>query len=157
IPRHPGYTSALGILLTSPRRDFVKTRPVLAEAADGTLLRSVFDALEKEAVAYFGKSLGIAADKLDFEYMVDARYAAQHSCLTLFTDRLETSAQVLAERFADEHENAFSFQLSEHPIEFVTYRLTATARSGLSFQYPAPPPGKTTEKAHSHDRTVDFI
>ncbi|UMY16340.1 hydantoinase/oxoprolinase family protein [Methylobacterium organophilum] len=129
VPRHPGYASAFGMLVTQPRRDFVRTLPRAAETVDAALLPGIFATLEAEARDAFAGLPEIAVSELFFEYRVDLRYVGQQHCLTLRLDSAEDRPADLARRFAEAHERAFTFELDGHPVEFVAYRLSASVEA----------------------------
>src|SRR5262252_4517184 len=75
-PPIPGAFSALGLVGTDLKRDYVQTLFVLAEAADPAELEAAFVALEQKGTAMLDRA-GVAPDRRRFERAVDARYPRQ--------------------------------------------------------------------------------
>jgi N-methylhydantoinase A len=154
IPRHPGYVSAFGMLVTQPKRDFSRTLTRSFGALAPSFLTEIFAELEEEARAYFG-DLG-AGTGLMFDHLVDLRYVGQQHSITLHLDLGLDDPTSLAERFSEAHELAYKFRLDDHRIEMVAYRLSASAQMTLP-QLQAPPQrARSLEAALQGERLVDF-
>lgn len=127
IPIHPGLFSAWGMLATEPRRDFMQT--VLGRAEDVAIedIRELFARLEAEAQEYF-RADGHAVDALSIEIRIDLRYLGQEHSVTVPINLVEATVASILDDFHAAHERTYTFQLDDTPVEFVTYRLTATAR-----------------------------
>ena len=72
-PPIPGAFSALGLIGTDLRRDYVQT---LHSTADAAALQAAFEALEQRGAAMLDRA-GVAPEQRRFERSVDARYSRQ--------------------------------------------------------------------------------
>lgn len=75
-PPIPGAFSALGLVGTDLRRDYVRTAYTTTDAADPAALEATFRALEAEGAAMLDRA-GVPADRRRFERSLDARYERQ--------------------------------------------------------------------------------
>lgn len=116
IPAAPGALSALGILDADLRREFSRTVMVAPGAPQ---IASVFADLEAEARAMF-PSEGVTPS---LTRAADLRYHGQG-----FELRVDWSANVLA-KFHALHERSYGYADPERPVEIVTLRLQAVART----------------------------
>jgi N-methylhydantoinase A len=156
IPRYPGYASAWGMLMTEPRRDFVRTS--LSRADDVTLdmIRAMFADLEADAVDYFRADQQLHEQSITFEHLVDMRYLGQEHWVTVRIDLTARSIEDILEDFHEAHERAYTFRLADTPVEFVNYRLTGTASAPRPRQKPIDGRGRSLQAALKGERTVNF-
>jgi N-methylhydantoinase A len=129
IPRYPGYFSAWGMLVTEPRRDFVQTALIRASEMTGETIHELFRGLRAQAEQYFRSDLTGPGDALAFECRVDLRYLGQEHSVTVPVDLARASVESILVDFHAAHERAYTFRLGDTPIEFVNFRLKATARA----------------------------
>ena len=129
IPRYPGYFSAWGMLVTEPRRDFVQTALIRASEMTGETIHELFRGLRVHAEQYFRSDLSQLGDALAFECRVDLRYLGQEHWVTVPVDLGHASVEGILVDFHAAHERAYTFRLDNTPIEFVNFRLKATARA----------------------------
>src|SRR4029077_12790384 len=81
-PPIPGAFSALGLVATDLKRDYVQTLFITANDADPAALEAAFLALENKGCAMLDRA-GIAPERRRFERAVDARYERQSYELTI--------------------------------------------------------------------------
>ena len=129
IPRYPGYFSAWGMLVTEPRRDFVQTALIRANEMTGDTIHELFRGLCVQAEQYFRSDLTEPGDARAFECRVDLRYLGQEHWVTVPVDLAHASVESILVDFHAAHERAYTFRLEDTPIEFVNFRLKATARA----------------------------
>jgi N-methylhydantoinase A len=130
VPRHPGVTAALGLLLSDVRHDLrlswvTSTAEVLA---DPVRLDEALAGLEQEARALLSHSGHGATGEVAFE--LDMRYRGQAYNLTVgLSPRPLSSASVAAaeEAFVEAHRRAYDYTPSLEETEIVTIRARATA------------------------------
>jgi N-methylhydantoinase A len=159
VPRAPGQFSAWGMLMTDPRRDYVRTDVRPFDAANVDAVDAVCREMAERAVGEFDRE-GVPADDVTTERSADLRYAGQEHTVTtpLATEGdgrvTEATVTETAERFHERHERTYNFRL-EDPIEVVNLRLTAT--------HPVEKPemtgidgGASLEAARKETRVVDF-
>jgi N-methylhydantoinase A len=126
-PPIPGAFSALGLIGTDLKRDYVQT--LLARAGDGdpAVLESAFAALEKQGTAMLERA-GIAPADRRFERFVDARYPRQSYELIVPAPggRLDKPAlERIARDFHDRHLQTYGHDNRAEPVHFAAVRLSA--------------------------------
>ena len=126
VPIHPGLFSALGMLMTDVRTDFIRTDIFRLDDVDGSTISAGYQSLEEEAAETLEKQK-IGSAKIHFYRYGDMRYYGQEHTVKVpvpggaFDE--EALRQIL-DRFADLHERAYSFVL-DAPVELVNMHLTA--------------------------------
>jgi N-methylhydantoinase A len=130
VPAFPGAFSALGLLLSDVRQDYVVSElaPIedVSPAHAAELLRQLSDDGAREL-----RAQGFDATALSFEYRLDMRYVGQGYELTISLPELPRDARALAEvreRFDLEHEKLTGHSAPGEQVEIVNYRVTAIAR-----------------------------
>jgi len=127
IPLYPGYFSAWGMLATKPRRDFVQTALERAENMTGEKLLNLFSQLKQDAETYFREQDNAQINQLNFEFGIDLRYLGQEHWVTVTAKLEHISVDQILNDFHVAHERAYTFLLENTAVEFVNFRLTATA------------------------------
>ncbi|MDA4136584.1 MAG: hydantoinase/oxoprolinase family protein [Thaumarchaeota archaeon] len=124
VPPHPGIFSAIGMLLSDVRLDFMRPFRHHLGAVDLQKMSSIYDALEKEAVAR------LRGDFRDLEYRIirsaDMRYVGQNyevSSVVPGGPIVPKSLQVSKSNFAHEHEKMYGHAKGGE-TEFVNLRVT---------------------------------
>ena len=124
IAPHPGNLSALGLLLSPLKRDFVRTCIRRAEEMKPSDLASGFEELEVRAARAFADD-GISRAELMCQRFVDVRYEGQSSTLNLMLpDNLPTPEKIVAE-FHTAHAATFGHAAPGEPVEVVNFRVAA--------------------------------
>jgi len=126
-PPIPGAFSALGLVGTDLRREYVRTVYVTTAAADPAALEAAFAALEKEGGAMLDRAR-VAPERRRFVRSVDARYERQSYELTVPVPQrtLDAAAlQEIAETFHDRHRITYGHDNRAEPVQIVSVRLTA--------------------------------
>jgi N-methylhydantoinase A len=156
IPLHPGLFSAWGMLATEPRRDFVRTRLSLARETTIKEISGLFAELRKEAEEYFGSDRAISPDDISTSYSCDMRYLGQEHPVNVPVElKTATVASILSD-FHNTHERAYTFRLDDTPVEFVSYRLKASARVPRPEITKLGNEGRSIAAALKGKRTVNF-
>ena len=156
IPLYPGYFSAWGMLATAPRRDFVQTALGRADDMTTARLNELFSGLVKEAEEYFRDQDGAEEAQLDFEFGIDLRYFGQEHWVTVAAALDGLSVETILHDFHIAHERAYTFRLDDTPVEFVNFRLTATARVPRPTVKPLNGAGRSEAAAAKGTRSVHF-
>ena len=156
VPRYPGYFSAWGMLATEPRSDFAITALTRAEDITVERIHGVFSNLEEEADAYFASADGVGSDALSFSRSVDMRYFGQEHTVTVAVDNAAADLAAILREFHAAHERAYTFSLTDTPVEFVTFRLTATASVPRPRVNPTDREHRSAERAYKGRRIVGF-
>jgi N-methylhydantoinase A len=127
-PPIPGAFSALGLVGTDLKRDYVRTVHVRADRADPGRLESAFAALEAQGAGMLERA-GVGIARRRFARQADARYARQSYELTVPVPvgALDAGAvAAIAEGFHDLHRLAYGHDNRAEPVEIVNLRVTAT-------------------------------
>ena len=156
VPRYPGYFSAWGMLATEPKTDLIQTWLVRAEDMTFERIGQIFADLGNEAREYFRGDAAVDVDSLRFERAVDLRYLGQEHSVTVPVASQANSVEALLTDFHDAHEKTYTFRLDDTPIEFVTFRLAATAEVPRPRMAPLEATGRSGEKALRGRRRVNF-
>ena len=124
-PPNPGVTSALGLLMSPVRHDYVVSRlRLLSECAPGDVLDG-FGGLERLAVTDL-ESEGFAPEQRHLEYLLDLRYAGQGYELGVPLTRPEIEAAdfgLWRSRFDRLHEQTYGHAAPHQAVETVNYRV----------------------------------
>jgi N-methylhydantoinase A len=126
-PPVPGAFSALGLVGSDLKRDYVHTVYVSACDADPLRLERAFAALEAEGAAMLERA-GVSALRRRFARQVDARYQRQSYELTVgvpprAVDRAGIGA--IAESFHRRHKQTYGHDNRAEPVQIVSLRVTA--------------------------------
>ena len=156
IPLYPGYFSAWGMLATEPRRDFVQTALGRADDMTAEGLAALFAALRAEAEKYFSTQEDLQAGQLKFEFGIDLRYLGQEHWVTVAAALEGLSVETILRDFHIAHERAYTFRLDDTPVEFVNFRLTATAHVPRPTVKPLSAEGRSEAAAAKGARSVHF-
>ncbi len=126
-PPIPGAFSALGLVGTDLRRDYVRTVYTTTATADPSVLEAAFRAMEAEGSAMLERA-GIAAGRRRFDRSVDARYAGQSYELNVPVAGGAVDAAAIggiAEAFHGRHAQTYGHDNRAEPVQFVSLRLAA--------------------------------
>jgi N-methylhydantoinase A len=126
-PPIPGAFSALGLIGTDLRRDYVQTLFTTTDAADPAAVEAAFVALEQKGAAMLDRA-AIAPGRRRFERSVDARYPRQSYELAVPVParRVERATlQTIAQTFHDRHRHTYGHDNRAEPVQIVSIRLAA--------------------------------
>jgi N-methylhydantoinase A len=128
VPRHPGVTSALGLLFADVTHDF-STTLVRGEAdLDDAGIERLFAEMEARAREALDAD-GFGRGDRTVERLADVRYAGQVKALTLAVDAARSLAAQWADvrdRFLVEYERRFQYVTDEIPLEVSALRVRAS-------------------------------
>lgn len=131
VPPMPGVSSALGLIMADPRRDFVRSRLLPLEQVDVGELGSIFAGLEQQARTEFAAD-GFDDKDVSVNFSIDLRYQGQGYELNVpvgDSSKLRTEdIPVIRERFDKAHAQLFGHSAEGEPAEAVNYRIRATVR-----------------------------
>jgi len=126
-PPIPGAFSALGLVGTDLRRDYVRTVYATAATADPSVLEAAFRAMEAEGSDMLERA-NIDAGRRRFDRSVDARYAGQSYELNVpISGGTVDAASIgeIAEAFHIRHAQTYGHDNRAEPVQFVSQRLAA--------------------------------
>lgn len=157
IPVHAAVFSALGMLMSDLRRDYIRTRILRLDTAPPAELASLFDELAAEAGADFGED-GFAPETVLLTRHVDARYLGQEHTVKVPVPAGPLDAVAIAdlvEAFHAAHRRAYTFAL-DAPVEIVNAHLVGVGQIAKLDLPPRPVTGRTVETARTGARRVDY-
>ena len=132
VPPMPGVSSALGLIMADPRRDFVRSRLQDLQEIGADELSRLFASLRDQALAEF-QADGFAEDSIAFAFSIDLRYQGQGYELNVpagtSSDVGADAVADIRERFDQAHEQLFGHSAKTEPAEAVNYRVRATVRA----------------------------
>ncbi|MSQ70579.1 MAG: hydantoinase/oxoprolinase family protein [Betaproteobacteria bacterium] len=150
IPPDPGVLSGLGLLVTRLRSDYSRVCLQRTTHCDLPLLASSFAELEAGARAWFEEER-IPEGGRELHWWAELRYLRQGSELRIpWPGRAITpdAVQELAARFHATHENLFTFQQPDTPIEIVTLMVEAAGA------LPQPKLGQSASSGKASDAVI---
>lgn len=143
VPPYPGLGSAMGLLLTDVKHQYVQSRLCRLDEVGLAELDEIYARLHdrgREEAEAEGSDL----ERLVWERQLDLRYVGQGYELSVPFPTAPASAEALAEaarQFHEQHLRAFGHSAPEKPLEIVNLRLTTIAplqKLSLTPQEPVP-------------------
>lgn len=132
VPEIPGAQSALGLLMTDVKTDFMRTyiAPLTEEAAPS--IDGIFDELMATADDWFVEE-EVSKEGRSAVRRMDLRYRGQNFELAVEIPeeyRFETGGvAAISELFHEAHERVYGYRSEDAQIEIVTFRLEASGRA----------------------------
>jgi len=126
VPASPGVHSAVGLLVSDLKRDYVQTHFAELEDVDVNEMQRRFESMEAVAQEEF-ESQGIAGDRIVHERAIDLRYSIQKYELPVPVTRgafRGDAKQKWRAMFDEVHEKHFGSRAEDQKVELVNYRLT---------------------------------
>jgi N-methylhydantoinase A len=126
-PPIPGAFSALGLVGTDLKRDYVQTLFITADIADPAAVEAAFVVLESKGAAMLDRA-GVAPERRRFERSVDARYPRQSYELQVPVPpgAVDTaSLEKVAESFHARHLKTYGHQNRDETVQLVNVRVAA--------------------------------
>ncbi|MBI4523840.1 MAG: hydantoinase/oxoprolinase family protein [Deltaproteobacteria bacterium] len=126
VPPFPGLASAMGLLVSDLKRDYIQTHFADLEEMPATEVQKRFQAMEAAAQREF-EAQGLSPDRVQHERAVDLRYSIQKYELPvpLGNGALREEDKLAWRRSFDElHEKHYGSRAADQRVEIVNYRLT---------------------------------
>ena len=124
VPIYPGNLSALGLLVSDQRQELVRTCMRPLDRLDECELAQLIDAQEQA-----GRALpllaGLPASQIQFEHVLDMRYARQAFEIGVTLQNASMSPAALRGRFLDTYRQLYGHANQTAAIELVTVRTIA--------------------------------
>jgi N-methylhydantoinase A len=156
IPLTPGVHSALGLLMSDVKHDYVRSKLAGLDELDLNEVNHLFAQLIDAARGDL-RSEGFGADEMKIEAFLDLRYAGQGYELTvacpmppLKTEQLK----LMRERFDTQHEQASGHKAETEPVELVSLRLISYGLVPQAKLSPERPTGRKIEEAETGARKI---
>lgn len=130
VPPHAAVFSAVGMLLSDMRRDFVVTEILSLTTTSLDEIEERFAAIEQQGLDEL-LSMGSADDRVTFLREADMRYAGQEHTVTVrFPSKLETKTwhTSVKQAFDRAHQQLYSHSAPDEEAEIVSIRVSAVGR-----------------------------
>jgi len=158
VPPSPGIASAVGMLATDIRHEFVATRRLRLDGLAPAALEALFAEFVAEGEARLARDGVLLADRRMLR-SADLRYHGQSFELPVTVPPGPLSAAD-AERLRDEfhamHERAYGYAAPDDPVELVNVRLAAVGVTPKPRRAPLPEGGPMATRALKGPREVWF-
>jgi N-methylhydantoinase A len=158
VPPNPGIASAVGMLMTDIRHEFVTTRRLRVDALTPAALESLFADFLAEGAARLDRDGVPAADRRMLR-SVDLRYHGQSFELSIAVPPgALTTADVarLRTEFDAAHERAYGYAAPEDAVELVNVRLAAIGVTPRPRRAPLAEGGRDATAAVKGQREIWF-
>ncbi|MGE0058329.1 MAG: hydantoinase/oxoprolinase family protein [Dehalococcoidia bacterium] len=136
IPNLPAHFSALGMLMTDVRHDYVRTYYRNLLDSDFNELNAIFDELIADGDATLANE-GVEPEARSHQRILDCRYVGQEFSLQLPVSEAEMrdeDVESITRRFNELHDRRFGHAAEDEPLEVVNLRLTSRgARAKINF------------------------
>ena len=130
IPMAPGQFSALGILFSDIRHDFVRTAPAGHTSFSSSLLGSLFQDVSIEAREKLSDE-DVESTNIELQKSVDIRYVGQEYTVNVPVQSSKITEKIVLDiqkTFHALHQRLYSHASPEEPIELVNVRIAAIGR-----------------------------
>ena len=126
IPNLPAHFSALGMLMSDVRQDFVRTYYKALALSDYSEIRAIYAELASTGAAALDQA-GVDEKARSVEYFMDLRYVGQefHLQIPVTVDEIQNGdSAAINRRFNEMHEHRFDHAAPNEPLELINLRLT---------------------------------
>jgi N-methylhydantoinase A len=157
VPLYPGVFSAIGLLMSDVKHDYIQSRLTPLPAAVPAQVDAIFRRLDTRAAAELEEE-GFKSDHVHIARALDMRYAGQGYEITVPCGRI-ASAQDLARLRADFdqiHKQQFGHAAPDEVVEIVSWRVQSTGLVPPVETRRFEPMGATLESALRERRKVRF-
>ncbi len=158
IPLTPGVHSALGLLMSDVKHDYVRSKLVGLDDLDLAEINQMFQQLIEQAKKELD-SEGFAAAEMKIEPYLDLRYAGQGYELTvpcMMPPLKKEDTQLMRRRFDAAHEQNSGHKAETEPVELVSLRLISLGLVPQAKLSPGKVTGRALEGARTGARKVFF-
>jgi N-methylhydantoinase A len=158
IPLIPGVHSALGLLMSDVKHDYVRSKLAGLSELDLTEINDLFAKLIEQAKADLG-SEGFQDTEIKIDAFLDLRYAGQGYELTVpcpLPPLKPSDLDLMRRRFDTQHEQASGHKAETEPVELVSLRLISYGLVSQAKLSPGKATGRTPEQAKTGERKVYF-
>jgi N-methylhydantoinase A len=129
VPEIPGAQSALGLLMTDVKTDFMRTLITAIDDSSAATVDAVFDELARRAQEWFVEE-EVDEGGRELRRRMDLRYRGQNFELAVEVPEghgfVEHGAGAVIELFHEAHERVYGYRSEDAAVEVVTFRLEAS-------------------------------
>jgi N-methylhydantoinase A len=158
VPLTPGVHSALGLLMSDVKHDYVRSKLVSLDDLDLTEINPMFQQLTERAKADL-HSEGFSDEEIKLEPYLDLRYAGQGYELTVpcpMPPLTKHDLTIMRGRFDTMHEQNSGHKAETEPVELVSLRLISLGLVQQAKLSPGKVTGGKVEAAKIGERKVFF-
>lgn len=158
IPYTPGVTSALGLLMSDVKHDYVRSKLAPLQGLDLDEINRLFFQLVEQAKTEL-RAEGFNDGEMGLQPFLDLRYAGQGYELTVAAPTPPLKVEdlgLLRQRFDSQHEQAHGHKAETEPVELVSLRLVSTGRVPQAQLAQMAPTGKPADAAQTGTRKIFF-
>ncbi len=158
VPLTPGVHSALGLLMSDVKHDYVRSKLVGLDDLDLAEINQLYGQLIDRAKADL-RSEGFSDEEIKIEPYLDLRYAGQGYELTvpcIMPPLKPEDLQVMRQRFDTMHEQNSGHKAESEPVELVSLRLISLGLVPQAKLSPGKVTGRKVEEAKTGERKVFF-
>jgi N-methylhydantoinase A len=158
IPLTPGVHSALGLLMSDVKHDYVRSKLVGLDELDLNEINHLFHQLSEQAKSEL-RGEGFTESEIKIEPYMDLRYAGQGYELTVPCPMPPLTKNDLVEmrsRFDTQHEQNSGHKAETEPVELVSLRLISLGLVPQAKLSPGKVTGRKIEAAKTGERKVFF-
>ncbi|MGH7248367.1 MAG: hydantoinase/oxoprolinase family protein, partial [Pseudomonadota bacterium] len=156
VPLYPGVFSAIGLLVSDIKHDYVHSRLTPIRALDPDDVAATFAQLEAHAREGLRRD-GVTNEKIRIERALDMRYTGQgyETTVSCAADEAPSPAE-WRKRFDTEHKKQFGHMATGVPVDVVSYRVRATGLVPVVSMPKFAPQGGKLDDALREMRPVRF-
>jgi len=125
VPPHPGLFSALGMILTDMRYDYVTGVLSRLDEIEAEFFERTWDRMRQRAASDIGRTLADSIPRITYRRSIDVRYFGQGFELEIQAPP-EFDREKFRKLFEQRHEAVYGYRHAEEPLEVTALRLTAT-------------------------------
>ncbi len=158
IPFTPGVTSALGLLMSDVKHDYVRSKLAPLKGLDLKEINNLFSQLTAQAKADLHAE-GFNDSEMELHAFLDLRYAGQGYELTVPSPMPPLKAadlELMRQRFDRQHEQAHGHKAESEPVELVSLRLVSVGLVPQAKLSPVMPTGRKLDAARTGERKIFF-
>jgi N-methylhydantoinase A len=156
VPLYPGVFSALGLLMSDVRHDYIRSRMTPISQLNSADIEGVFTELDAQARADLHRD-GFTDKDIRIERAIDLRYAGQGYEIALpCTPEQISRLDELRKAFDAEHASQFGHSAPEEPVEVVSYRVRGIGMVPAVAMPKFKPEGRSLADALIETRDVRF-
>ena len=158
VPLTPGVHSALGLLMSDVKHDYVRSKLVGLDELDLNEINNLFAQLIERAKADLNAE-GFQDREIKIEPFLDLRYAGQGYELTVpcpMPPLKPEDLKLMRQRFDTQHEQASGHKAETEPVELVSLRLISYGLVPQAKLSPAKATGRKVAEAKIAERKIYF-
>ena len=158
IPLTPGVHSALGLLMSDVKHDYVRSKLVGLDELDLNEINGLYAQLIEQAKADL-RAEGFQDKEIKIDPFLDLRYAGQGYELTVpcpMPPLKKSDLELMRQRFDTQHEQVSGHKAETEPVELVSLRLISHGLVPQAKLSPAKATGRKVEEAKIGERKIYF-